>query len=75
MVSLPFLDINLSSRIFPSTCRMKASDIISLGNDTYKLEEGCGRRFLSKGDIAVLNFGGTETAVTSKKFKEGAELL
>lgn len=54
---------------------MKASDIISLRNDTYKLEEGCGGRFLSKGDIAVLKFGGTETVVTLKKFKEGAELL
>jgi hypothetical protein len=75
MVSLSFLDTNLFSRIFLSICRMKVSDIIFLENDTYKLEEGCGRRVLSKGEIAVLKFGGTETAVISKKFKEGAELL
>ena len=75
MISFSFLDINLFFRIFFSTYKIKISNIISLKNDTYKLEKNYDRRFLFKKDITVLNFGDIETTIISKKFKENIELL
>jgi hypothetical protein len=49
---------------------MKASDIISLGEGVFKLEEGCCDWLVSHSDMARILYGGIHTELGAMSAKE-----